>query len=69
MAKGRARDAVEILKLNVSLYPKAWGTYDGLGEAYKAVGDKVAAIKNYKRSLELDSTNQNAVEHLRKLGA
>ena len=41
--------------------------YDSVAEAYKANGNRELAIKNYKRSLELDPSNTNAVQHLRKL--
>ncbi len=65
--RGRAKEAVEIFKLNVSLYPKSRNTYDSLAEAYEAVGDRASAVKNYRRSLGLDPKNKNAAEHLRKL--
>jgi CubicO group peptidase (beta-lactamase class C family) len=61
------KEAVEVFKLNVSLYPKSANTYDSLAEAYEALGDKASAIKNFKRSLELNPKNTNAVEHLKKL--
>ena len=67
LGQGQTKDAIEIFKLNVSLYPESANTYDSLGEAYEAIGDRVQAIKNYKRSLELNPKNGNAVEHLRKL--
>jgi tetratricopeptide (TPR) repeat protein len=64
---GKLKEAIEILKLNVSLYPESGNAYDSLAEAYETAGDKAQAIKNYKRSLELDPKNTNAVEHLKKL--
>lgn len=66
---GKIKEAIEVLKLNVSLYPASANTYDSLAEAYETAGDKALAVKNYQRSLELDPTNANAVQHLRKLGA
>jgi hypothetical protein len=44
-----------------------WNTYDNFGEAYWNLDDKVLAIKNYKRSLELNPPNTNAVESLKKI--
>jgi predicted TPR repeat methyltransferase len=32
-------------------------------------GDRDLAIENYRRSMELDPANENAVEKLRELGA
>jgi CubicO group peptidase (beta-lactamase class C family) len=66
--KGKNKEALEIFKLNTSLYPKSWNVYDSEGEAYQALGDRVQAINDYKRSLELNPGNDNAVEHLKLLG-
>ena len=40
--------------------------YDSLGEAYMKAGPKMAIV-NYKKSLQLDPGNQNAVGQLKKL--
>ena len=63
----QTKEAIEIFKLNVSLFPNSWNTYDSLAEGYEAAGDKDSAIKNFKRSLELNPMNNNALEHLKKL--
>jgi CubicO group peptidase (beta-lactamase class C family) len=62
-------EAIALLKLNVEFYPNAFNTYDSLAEAYVANGDKELAIANYKKSLELNPKNKNAVEMLKKLEA
>ena len=62
-------EAIRIFQLNVELYPNSSNVYDSLAEAYAANGDKVLAIQNYKKSLELDATNQNAADQLKKPGA
>ena len=41
--------------------------YDSVAEAYAVNGQQDLAIKNYKRSLELDPQNTNAVRQLKKL--
>ncbi len=41
--------------------------YDGFGEAYMDNGDKDLAIENYRKSLELDPGNSNAVTMLKRL--
>lgn len=64
---GKKKKALEIFKLNVFLYPESANVYDGLAEAYESNGNPELAIKNYKRSLELDPNNTNAVQHLKKL--
>lgn len=65
---GKPKEALEIFKLNVFLYPTSANVYDSVGEAYAANGERELAVKNYKRSLELDPKNTNAVQQLKKLG-
>jgi len=60
-------EAIEIFKLNVEAYPQAANTYDSLGEAYMAHGDKDLAIINYKKSLELNPKNAGAIRALATL--
>lgn len=59
--------AIAIFKLNVAEFPKYANGYDSLGEAYLAAGDKAQAILNYRKSLELDPSNANAVAKLAEL--
>jgi tetratricopeptide (TPR) repeat protein len=65
MKKGR--EAIEILKLNAQTYPQAFNTYDSLAEAYMMNGDKEQALINYRKSLELNPQNKNAVEMMKRL--
>lgn len=65
--KKKAKDAIEIFKLNVKVNPKYANGYDSLAEAYMINGDKLPAIKNYAKSLELNPKNTNAVEKLKEL--
>jgi cytochrome c-type biogenesis protein CcmH/NrfG len=51
----------------VILNPGGWNTYDCLGEAYLKAGNKELAIKNYKKSLELNPKNDNAMKVLEKI--
>lgn len=69
LAAKKFGEAVEIFKLNVAAYPQSSNVYDSLGEAYMNAGDREQAVRNYRRSLELDPRNTNAVEMLKKLGA
>jgi len=64
---GKIKEAVEIFKLNVETYPKAANPYDSLAEAYLSLNQRDLAIANYKKSLELDPGNKNAVEALKRL--
>ena len=67
MEQEQIRQAIEIFKLNVALYPQSANTYDSLAEAYERSGNRELAARNYRRSLELDARNTNAIEHLKKL--
>ncbi len=60
-------EAIAYFKLNAEFYPKSFNVYDSLGDAYMANGDKELAIVNYKKSLELNPDNKNAIEMLKKL--
>jgi CubicO group peptidase (beta-lactamase class C family) len=67
LGMNKTQDAIEILKLNVEAFPSSWNVYDGLGEAYMKNGNKELAIEKYKKSLELNPKNSNAVGMLKKL--
>jgi CubicO group peptidase (beta-lactamase class C family) len=69
LAQRKAADAIRIFLLNVALHPDSSNTYDSLGEAYMANGEKELAIKNYEKSLQMNAKNSNAVEMLKKLKA
>ncbi|MBO2009829.1 serine hydrolase domain-containing protein [Hymenobacter negativus] len=69
LRQGQPQRALALFQLNVSLFPKGWNTYDSLAETYESTGAKPQAIENYRRSLTLNPKNDNAVAHLRKLGA
>jgi Tfp pilus assembly protein PilF len=62
-------EAIEIFKLSVEAYPESYNTWDSLAEAYMDHGDKELAIQNYKKSLEVDPKNANAVNKLKQLTA
>lgn len=64
---GRVKDAIEVLKQNVTDHPQSFNVHDSLGEAYAANGDRELAIKNYERSIELNSENKGGIEALKKL--
>lgn len=67
MQTGKTKEAIEIFKLNVEVYPQGFNTYDSLAEAYMNTNQRELAITNYKKSLELNPKNTNAVDMLKKL--
>lgn len=67
MADGKLKEAIELFKLNVQLYPQSWNVYDSLGEAYANAGETALAIQNYEKSLQLNPKNETAKAALTKL--
>jgi len=65
----RYKEAIAVFTLNVEVFPKSFNVYDSLGEAYAVAGEKDLAIKNYRRSLELNPNSQSGIEALKKLEA
>lgn len=62
----KKKEAIEVFKLNAEVYP-SYDSYDGLGQAYLLAGEKELAIQSYRKSLELNPKNTNAIEVLKKL--
>lgn len=60
-------NALHILKLNTILFPESSNTYDSYGEALRKNGNIEEAIKNYKKSIELNPNNQNGIKVLTEL--
>jgi tetratricopeptide (TPR) repeat protein len=63
----RFKESIEVLKLNVEVFPESANAYDSLAEAYMQSGDDANAIKFYRKSLELNPENNNAKEMLKTL--
>ncbi len=67
MSSGQNKDAMEIFKLNVSLYPKSWNVYDSYGESLLKDGQKEEALKMYRKSVELNPNNRGGKKVLEQL--
>jgi len=67
LEKGQIKDAITIFKVNIDENPLSSNVYDSYAEALMKDGQNELAIKNYKLSIELDSTNINAKEQIRIL--
>jgi len=68
MAEGRMKEALAVFNLNVEAFSNSFNVYDSRGEAYMKSGDKVAAIADYKKSIELNPRNTGGIEKLKELG-
>ena len=67
MEKNHLAEAIEVLKLDVQVFPSSSNSYDSLGEAYMKAGQKQLAIESYKKSLELNPGDDEAKEKLKEL--
>ena len=67
LGQNRIKEAIEIFKLNVEMFPDAFNVYDSLGEGYMNDGQTELAIKNYEKSIELNPDNYNGIEILKRL--
>ncbi|RYZ33810.1 MAG: serine hydrolase [Sphingobacteriales bacterium] len=56
-----------ILEVAVEQHPESSIVYSRLGDFYKALGDRQAAAKSYKKSLDLEPGNKDVIESLRNL--
>lgn len=65
--QGDLENATLIFKTVISEFPESWQAYEGLGETYLKKGDTDQAIQSFKKSVELNPQNTNAIEMLKKL--
>ncbi|MEP3372037.1 MAG: serine hydrolase [Maribacter dokdonensis] len=67
LRSNKTKEAIQIFKLNVDAYPNSANVYDSYAEALLKSGNNKGAIKNYKKSAEMNPGNINAIEILKKL--
>ncbi|HEV2880830.1 MAG TPA: serine hydrolase [Pyrinomonadaceae bacterium] len=67
LGEKKLKEAIEIFKLNVEAYPQASNPYDSLGEAYLTAGERELALANYRKAVELNPQNSNAVAIIKNL--
>ncbi len=69
-SNGKLADGIKFFELAAGEYPEGeyvWMCYNNIGRAYKDLGDKDLAVKNFKKSLELNPENTRAAEALKEL--
>jgi hypothetical protein len=67
MGAGKIPAAIEVLKVNTERYPQSWNAWDSLGEAQMKAGNMEEAIRDYRRSVELNPKNTGAVEAIARM--
>lgn len=68
LSQNEIQKAKFILKLNLEAFPESANTYDSYAEVLMKNNENKKAIVNYKKSLELNPGNANAIAMLEKLG-
>lgn len=63
----RPDDAMAYLQANLEYYPKSARTYQAMAQARNAKGDKVGAIRDLEKAVELDPNNRQARTQLQQL--
>ena len=59
---------INVFQLAVHIYPQSANLYDSMAEAYLMQKDSKNAVKYFRKSLELNPDNQNAIVKLKQLG-
>lgn len=69
LAKKEVESALQVFRLNAEEFPSSGNAWDSLAEGYLAAGKKEQAAIYYRKSLELDPDNDNALAKLREIEA
>jgi len=67
LEKGDHTAAITVFAINAAEFPLSGNVWDSLAETYLAAGKKELAEIYYRKSLEIDPQNENALTQLRKL--
>ena len=59
--------AIELFKTNTLAFPASWRAFDRLASAFADSNENELAIKNYRKSVELNPRNESAVRRIREL--
>lgn len=68
MGGKKLNEALTVFDLNAEAFPTSFNVYDSRGEAYMNLGNKAAAIRDYKKSIELNPRNEGGYAKLKELG-
>ena len=66
--KGDAANALADAETAVQLLPDKSYAWDTRAKAYTVLGNREAAIRDYRKALALDAGNEGSKEALRRLG-
>lgn len=67
LRNSRTDEAVKVFLLNTKEHPQSANAFDSLGDGYFSAKNYALSLKNYKKSLELNSQNINAQNMIEKI--
>lgn len=67
LKEGHSEKALQILQYNAQAHPNSYNAHDSLGEAYLQTDNKVMALQHYRRSLQINPQNENAITRIKEL--
>lgn len=68
LQNGQLPAALRAFELNAESYPTSFNVWDSLAEAHRAAGHREKAVELYRKSLEINPGNTNAVRVLEEMG-
>ncbi|NIW79836.1 MAG: tetratricopeptide repeat protein [Calditrichae bacterium] len=69
LKEGKVKDAIAVFEHNRSSFPDEADVYDSLGEAYLNADNSEKATANFRKALQRNPQNANAIEILRHLSS
>jgi len=66
---GDAQRAIATMRVATAEHPQSANAFDSLGDAYRAAGERDAAIASYDKALAIAPDWQSSIESLKALGA
>lgn len=65
--ENKIKEAIALFTIQTQEFPQNANGFDSLGEAYMKAGNKKEAIKNYRKSVELNPKNEPAKKIIEEL--
>lgn len=67
LVEGQPQAALALFQLNAELHPQSGPAFAGMGDAYRALGDRAHAAESYRRVLAINPANEAVQRKLREL--
>jgi Tol biopolymer transport system component len=67
ISQRKSAESIAVLKMNIKAFPDSWNVYDSMGEIYTWTNDTEKARVNFKKSLELNPANENAIKNISEI--